>query len=165
MRQAAEHKQKTFERELRDMHKESIKTELKGYWYDYQYYLEKSKDIERLKAEIEKSYSRIESMRNKDKNIADLEEKILWILKKQAEEETVLLGLLTKKQAIESSINAIPQPYKTIIFLRYVRFLTFDEIAAKLNYSTKRIYQLHDEAIGKLSMLEEMASLPVISTN
>ena len=40
-----------------------------------------------------------------------------------------------------------PQPYRVIFYLKYISLLTFDQIADKLNYSTKRIYQLHNEGL------------------
>ena len=42
---------------------------------------------------------------------------------------------------------SLEQPYRNILFYRYIKFMTFDEIALKMNYSTPRIYQLHDHAI------------------
>lgn len=121
--------------------------ELESYKYDVQYFVEKSKDIEKLKSEIEKSYSRLVEMRDRKNDITDLQRRLDRIIEKQTMEEEALLNILTKKQKIEKQIDTLPQPYKNIFFLKYITGHSFDEIALKMNYSTKRIYQLHKEGI------------------
>lgn len=69
------------------------------------------------------------------------------IAKKQIEEEKLLIELLNKKQALEKKISQIQQPYKNVLYLRYIKALRYEEIAKKMNYSVKRIYQLHNEAL------------------
>ena len=67
------------------------------------------------------------------------------------------LSIIEKKKNIESLIQSLSQPYKTIMYMKYVSFMTFDEIASKMNYSTKRIYQLHSEGFSRL--------LDIVSSN
>ena len=58
--------------------------------------------------------------------------------------------IVKKKKYIETLFQKLIQPYQILMYLRYISFLTFDEIADRMNYSTKRIYQLHTEALNKL---------------
>lgn len=128
------------------MKKELIK-ELEDYKYEYQYFIEKSKEIEKLKQEIQKSFARLKELKQTDFDVNDLNAQIKIILDKQSKEENALLSILAQKQKIEKNIENLPQPYKNIFFLKYISLKTFDEIALKMNYSTKRIYQLHKKGI------------------
>lgn len=140
--------------------------ELESYKYDVQYFLEKSKDIDKLKKEIEKSYTRLTEMQDKKIDTSELNKQLEKIIDKQTLEEESLLNILTKKQKIEKQIDSLPQPYKNVFFLRYISGNSFDEIALKMNYSTKRIYQLHKEGIKiYISLFETKISVPIISTN
>ena len=65
-------------------------------------------------------------------------------------EEAEMSKIIEKKKHIENLLQNLSQPYRTIMYMKYITFLTFDQIADRMNYSTKRIYQLHGEAINKL---------------
>lgn len=137
--------------------------ELENYKYDYQYFLEKSKDIEKFKIEIEKSLQRLNELKNNKIETSNLNKQIQIILEKQSNEENALLKILSKKQQIEKLIDSLGQPYKNIFFLKYISGKTFDEIAYKMNYSTKRIYQLHKEGIDIYISKIESSNVPEIS--
>lgn len=117
--------------------------DLEDYKYDVQFFVEKSKEIDKLKKEIEKMHHRLEDLKNESYDTSRLQDQLISIFNKQSLEEDILLGVLFKKQIIEKQIGDLPQPYKNIFFLKYIGMHTFDEIALKMNYSTKRIYQLH----------------------
>ena len=51
---------------------------------------------------------------------------------------------------MEDLIQLLEQPFKTIIYMRYIDNLTMDQIADKLDYSTARIYQLHNIGLNRL---------------
>lgn len=119
------------------LEKELVK-ELDSYKYDMQYLEEKKQNIENMKLELN-MYSNDERMVNK----------VNRILEKIANEERRILLIEESTKKIEDEIDALNQPYKTIMYYRYIKGYTFDEIALKMNYSTKRIYQLHKEAIRR----------------
>lgn len=48
---------------------------------------------------------------------------------------------------VKLKVNKIDQPYKNILFLRYIDGKSYDNIAFMTNYSTARIFQLHREAV------------------
>lgn len=112
--------------------KEQLKSVLEAYWFDNQYLKEKTKEIN--------SVSNLLSNTGTDQVFSDSIEY----------EKQQMRNILNKKRYIESLIQNLGQPYKTIIYMKYVAFLTFDQIAGRMNYSTKRIYQLHNEALNKL---------------
>lgn len=117
------------------MNREEVKNMLEEYWYDNQYLKEKTKEVEKITA-----------MMIKNPNL-----EIYQVSKKQ--EEEILFKLLAKKKRIDQLIERLNQPYRIIMYLKYITFLTFDQIADQMNYSTKRIYQLHSEGVNKLQEL------------
>lgn len=134
--------------------------ELENYKYEYQYLQEKSKEIERLKNEINKACTRIDELKKYKMDTTDLSHQIQRIVDKQSNEENALLAILEKKQSIEKRLDNLPQPYKNILFLKYINLNTFDEIAFKMNYSTKRIYQLHKKGISLYCSLCDEEIIP-----
>ena len=117
------------------MNREEVKNMLEEYWSDNQYLKEKTKEVEKITA-----------MMIKNPNL-----EIYQVSKKQ--EEEILFKLLAKKKRIDQLIERLNQPYRIIMYLKYITFLTFDQIADQMNYSTKRIYQLHSEGVNKLQEL------------
>lgn len=147
------------------MNKITCIRELESYKYDYQYFVEKSKDIEKLKIQIEKSLNRLKEMKENNIEVKELNAQIQNIINRQAKEEAALDTLMLKKQTIENRINLLGQPYKNVFFLKYITGNTFDEIALKMNYSTKRIYQLHKKGMEIYEQICYEESVPEISTS
>lgn len=114
------------------MNKEELKNKLEEYWYDNKYLEEKTKEIESINHLI-----KIGKTSN-----------LIITTKKHSEME--ISKIVKKKKYIETLFQKLIQPYQILMYLRYISFLTFDEIADRMNYSTKRIYQLHTEALNKL---------------
>ena len=55
--------------------------------------------------------------------------------------------VLQEMMGIEEAIQFLKQPYKTVIYMRYIDNFTMEQIADKLNYSCPRIYQLHSTGL------------------
>ena len=117
------------------MTKECLKELLEEYWYDNQYLKEKAKEVETMNKLI---------LAGKGSDF--LSETKLY-------EEAEMSKIIDKKKLIENLLQNLTQPYRTIMYMKYITFLTFDQIADRMNYSTKRIYQLHGEAINKLLLV------------
>lgn len=111
------------------MLKEELKKLFEDYWYDNQYLKEKAKEVES-----------IDTLMHFDKN-SD------FIKNTKKYEESEMSKIIEKKKYIEGLIQKLNQPYRTIMYMKYITCLTFDQIGVRMNYSTKRIYQLHSEAI------------------
>lgn len=52
-----------------------------------------------------------------------------------------------KIETIENSIISLKQPSKNILYYRYIKHFSYEQIARKLNYSVQRIYQLTKVAL------------------
>ena len=112
-------------------------TELENFWYDCQYQDEKSKDLEMIRTELNNCVFTLNDMKYKNYNTSSMLCKIEDLKSRIKIEEDYLLHLKTKKTFIESKIDSMTQPYKNILFLKYMKNYTFDQIASKMNYSSK----------------------------
>ena len=122
--------------------------ELKSYAYELQYYNEKLKDMEKLTKEINELKFKLSDMKIKGYDTTLTVIELNNLEDKQVLLSKTLSNILNKNQKVESKIEDMFQPYKNILFLKYVKNLSFDEIATKMNYSSKRIYQLHKIAVS-----------------
>lgn len=65
--------------------------------------------------------------------------------------------LYSIKKDIMHSINLIDnKDYQVLLNLRYLNFLTWEEIAAKMSYSIRWIYKMHKEAILKIKLCSKV---------
>lgn len=125
------------------MTKEQLKNFLEDYWYDNHYLNEKVKELEKIKVQNEK-LNHLKTYFNEKNSSSSL------LVINEEQEEQRMKNIVNKKQMIENLIESLSQPYRTIMYFKYICFLTFDQIADKMNYSTKRIYQLHNEGLTNL---------------
>ncbi len=132
------------------MTKEKIKRLLESYKYDVQLFNEKLKDVNKLKNDISKLAESNKVYKMSQISSTEIENNFNSFIERQIVEENKLLTILNKKQKIEEYINKLPQPYQTIFYLKYISLMSFEEIAETLNYSIKRIYQLHNEGLATL---------------
>lgn len=133
------------------MTKAELKIKLNGAKYYHQIINEKTIEVKKLKDFVDKISSH---ERGKDTVQQNNESKHrMAILDALENEEESLCMFMLRKKAIENMINLLPQPYNLVLYLRYVSCEAFKQIGNKMNYSEKRIYQLHDIALNLL--LEE----------
>ena len=111
--------------------------ELERYWYDQQYLKEKLKEVEQ--------FDKISSKSNNAEFLSET---------KQIEESEIKM-FFQKKKSLERKIQNLNQPYRTLMYLKYISFFNFDQIASRMNYSKKRIYQLHSEAIELICQIND----------
>lgn len=117
------------------MDKKQIIKYLESFKYDFQYYQEKAKEINFVETQIR-------TANNSE-----------FLLETKKYEESQIAKFINKKKDIEMLLQKTSQPYQTLLYLKYISFLTFDQIADRMNYSTKRIYQLHSEALNTLLII------------
>lgn len=128
------------------MSREELKELFESYWYDSQYLKEKFKEVE--------IFNKL-TMNQSDS---------AFLMDTKVNEQLEIKKILEKKKYIETLIQKLHQPYRTILYMKYISFFTFDQIADKIHYSTKRIYQLHSDALNQLKIITTNTS-PNISTN
>lgn len=70
---------------------------------------------------------------------------------------TEIDNLYSLKKDIMHIINLIDsKDYKVLLNLRYLNFLTWEEIAVKMGYSVRWIYKIHKKAIMKLKLFSKV---------
>ena len=121
--------------------------ELRSFWFDLQYYDENITEIGMLIKEINKLSNNLNDMELKKYDTTSVKYKIKTLRLKQHEQEETLREVEERNNRVKKRIDNMPQPYKNILFLKYIKNNTFDEIAVKMHYSNKRIYQLHKKAV------------------
>lgn len=121
--------------------------ELKSYINDKQLLEERTMEIEKNKALILNTISRLHEMKKLDNDSSLINNKIQDLFNQQAIDENVIFETLNKKHNIENKIDKLPQPYKNILFLKYIRGDSIKDICSKMNCSSKRFYELHKYGI------------------
>ena len=135
---------------------ESAKQELREYRDNIKYIEEKQNDAEELRTRIEKITSNITGMPNaKGSNLdkTPFEESLDRIQEIQKDCNKKLQELLIKKYLVENKIEQLEQPYKSILYLKYIRGINLFKVSEELNYSYRHIKNLHQEAIEKYANL------------
>jgi len=121
--------------------------ELEEYRFDMQYYRERKRELEILKSKVIDYKSRIEDYRLKGKDFSLTRFQLEQLQEEIGEKKRALFSVLAKCERVEANIKKLDQPYKNVLLFKYVMGHSVDDIAEKMNYSSKRIYQLHRQGI------------------
>lgn len=74
----------------------------------------------------------------------------------EAEYEPRLLAYFEHVSAVQTLINGLAEPrHRTVLWLRYVNGMRWEEVAEKANYTDRWCYVLHDEALELLGIEKE----------
>ena len=135
---------------------EEAKQELREYRDNIKYIEEKQNDAEELKTRIEKMTTNITGMPNaKGENLdkAPFEESLDKIKEIEKKCREKLEELLLKKFIVENKIEELEQPFKSILYLRYIRGNTLNKVSDDLGYSYDHICKLHGKALKNYAEL------------
>lgn len=135
---------------------ELAKKELREYRDNIKYIEEKQNDAEELRTRIEKITSNITGMPNAkgdNPDKAPFEESLDRIQEIEKDCNKKLQELLLKKYLVENKIEQLDQPYKSILYLKYIRGINLFKVSEELCYSYVHIKRMHQEAIEKYSKL------------
>ena len=130
---------------------DEAKKELSEYRDNIRYIEEKENDMLELKAKIESVTKRLSAMpKGKGKNERYHLENYLDKLESLEDEYCKRLNtLLAKKFIIEDKIERLETPYKTVLFLRYIRGIKPRDMG--IGYSERHIIRLINEGIEMYS--------------
>lgn len=135
---------------------EEAKQELREYRDNIKYIEEKQNDSEELRTRIENISSKISGMPNakgENPEKAPFEESLDKIKQIEIDCNKKLKELLLKKFVVENKIEQLEQPYKSILYLKYIRGINLYKVSEGLNYSYIHIKRMHIEAIEKYAKL------------
>ena len=91
------------------------------------------------------------------RNVHSLQDVIAKIIDMQEEINGDIDALVDLKKDIMQTIREIEDPEaQTVLELRYLCFKRWEEISVIMNYSVRRVYQIHDEALEKIPVPETL---------
>ena len=91
------------------------------------------------------------------RNVHSLQDVIAKIIDMQEEINSDIDALVDLKRDIMRTIREIEDPEaQTVLELRYLCFKRWEEISVIMNYSVRRVYQIHDEALEKIPVPETL---------
>jgi len=81
--------------------------------------------------------------------LSPVEEAVVHITEWENEINTSIAQLMRLKTEIAEAIRSVnSMECETLLEMRYLAFLAWDQVAAQLNYSQDYIYHLHRKALG-----------------
>ena len=71
----------------------------------------------------------------------------------EAEADRLLQGMNTARQRVEKLIASVPdQAQREVLTRRYIIGQRWEDIAESMNYSLRRVYQLHGYALQNIAL-------------
>lgn len=125
----------------------SLKQELEDYKCNRDYIKKRKQRIEELMNDAEKITSTLSFTRVSNPVADRLAEKVADIVDMQSETLDMIASQEKRLNRIDIMINELRQPYKNILYSRYVEGKDLVEIAAELGYTYIHICRLHGEAL------------------
>ncbi len=96
---------------------------------------------------------------NPTKNTDSMENIITKMVDLETEINDDIDTLVDLKREIISVIKRIQNPeYQTLLELRYLCFISWEQIAGDLGYSSQHIYRLHEKALNAVAVPENGAT-------
>lgn len=138
------------------MNLEDAKKELREYRDNIKYIDEKQLDAEELKARILNISVKLSDMpsgKGANPERAPLEETLDKLKEIEKDCSNKLQELLVKKFVVENKIEQLEQPYKSILYLKFIRGMKLPLIANELNYSIQHTKRMSKDALEKYANL------------
>ena len=129
---------------------EQAKEELKEYRENVKYIQQKNEDIEELKNILVHTTSKLSQTKVSIVGIKPdrFSDGLYKIEKLEKEKDEEWAELLSKKFIVDSKIDKLKFPFRDVLFMRYSRGKSWQEIRDVLEYdSEKYIFKLHGKAI------------------
>lgn len=132
------------------------KQELKDYIYNKKWIEERLEDIKERKSLLDKITTTISDMPKSSSEILDNKvESLIKILDDTEETKKCIEQLKEKQIKIETKIDKIEQPYKNILYFRYIRGYNLTEVSNQIDEEYDYTRKLHGVALIKYARLEE----------
>ncbi len=134
---------------------EEAKKELREYRDNIGFIREQQEDIEETRELLEKTTTRLSPTKTNSSSMSTdkFSDGLDRIARIEKDKNEKLAELLTKKFVIDEKIKQLEYPYRDILFMRYARGKSWRTIANELNYTERRVLQLHGKALQKYAEL------------
>lgn len=131
-----------------DISIEEIKQELKSYIHDKTLLTEIDKEIEEYRTKATSCTAELSDMPKGSRKIKDkLAEYASIIADLQMEKLEEQINMEKQKKQLEDTIKKIEQPYKNILYFRYILDNKLEDVADMIKYDYKYVCKLHSKAL------------------
>lgn len=135
---------------------EEIKKELKSYIYDKMWVEKKLEDIKERRSLLDKITTTLSNMPKGSKKIYDNQvESLSKIMDLTSDLEAFLKELNRTQIELESRIDKMEQPYKNILYFRYIKGYNLTEVAGEIDEEYDYTRKLHGIALVKYRDLKD----------
>ena len=138
------------------MTKDEIKNLLESYKFEVKYYNERRTEADIVMNNIKATIKVLNNIKDEVPNKDLVKDLILSYTKDVLKIENNLAEINLKIKSIENLIENVSQPYRNVLHYKYIVGLSVEQIADKMNYSTQRIYQLHEIGINEIIEKEDV---------
>ena len=129
---------------------EKVKHELKDYIYNKKWVAERLQDIKERRSLLDSITNVLSDMPKGSKKVYDKQaENIIEILDLTNSLEKYLNQLKDKQIKIENKIDKIDQPFKNILYFRYIKGYNLTEVANEIDEEYDYTRKLHKKALNK----------------
>lgn len=126
----------------------TAKEELKQYRFKKDKVNEALEEYEKYKLRAEKMTSVMSDTTARTNKTSDkVGDNAIMMAELSKKYEQRWINAENERLSILQSINVIQEPYRTILFMRYIEDMSLEAIAAKLNYSYSIIAHMHGDAL------------------
>jgi len=89
--------------------------------------------------------------RNPNHGSSSMADAVVKIIDLQAEFNHDIDTLVDLKREIVTVVKAVENPeYQTLLEKRYLCFMSWEQIAVDMNYTTRNVHYLHDQALAQV---------------
>lgn len=88
-----------------------------------------------------------EQLRTEDGHRVALDKAVADLVDAEAKTAAEVDRLTVLEDEVIGAIDRVPEPYRTLLYERYVNGLTFEKIAVRMNYSWRQTIRLHGQAL------------------
>ena len=136
---------------------EDIKKELGEYLLNKKLLAEKEKDLDELIAKAEKVTTELSDMPKGSPIVQDrMAEFSVMIVDLKNERLGQLIQMYKSKKRIEDNIDKLDQPYRDLLYFRYIRGHDLTQVANDINYNYTYTCDLHGKALLMYKRTEEI---------
>lgn len=129
---------------------EETKKELNSYWYDKKLLKSKEEELEELITKAEKITTELSDMPKGSPEIQDrMAQYAAEIVDIRNQKYDQLIKMYKTKKEIEDKIDLLEQPYRDVLYYKYIKGLTLTEVANKVEYEYEYTKKLHGIALLK----------------
>lgn len=89
-----------------------------------------------------------EQLRTEDGKRVALDKAVAELVDAQEKTAAEITQLCRLETEIACTIDRLPEPYRTLLFERYINGKTFEQIAVFLNYSYRQVTRIHGNALN-----------------